>query len=274
MWIQDAWDVRKGRTISIQVRKEIERVKSQFQEIVIYETECFGKLMLIDGVIMLTEFDEFAYHEMIAHVPLHTHPAPGKVLVIGGGDGGTVREVLKHGVREVVLCDIDEEVIKLSQRHLPAISSSLADPRVSIVCRDGTEYIREKPGYYDVIIVDSTDPEGPGEQLFTRRFYENMKEALAPEGIAVTQSESMYYDRKTIRNLFSFNKTLFPVACYYYALVPTYPSGTIGFSLCSRKYHPLENIHPCSISGLRYYSTEIHRASFTLPEFMKEDVGG
>jgi spermidine synthase len=272
MWIQDSWDRRKGRTISIRVKEEIERVRSRYQEIVFYETECFGKMMLIDGVIMLTEFDEFGYHEMIAHVPLHTHPKPEKVLVIGGGDGGTVREVLKHDVGEVVLCDIDEEVVRLSKKHIPGIASSLSDPRVKVVHRDGVEFIKEIESHMDLIIIDSTDPEGPGERLFKKPFYKDIYRALETDGIAVAQSESMFYDRILIKNLFTFHSKIFPITKYFYTLVPTYPSGTIGFSFCSKKYHPCKDVRPCNIDGLRFYTTAIHKASFVLPAFMKEVV--
>jgi spermidine synthase len=273
-WIRDSWDERDGRGISVKVIEECARVKSDFQEIVIYNTEYFGRMMVIDGVIMLTEFDEFAYHEMIAHVPLHVHPDPGNVLVVGGGDGGTVREVIKHPVRNVFLCEIDNEVIRLSKELLPGLSAGLGDPRVHIINEDGARFIKKHKSTYDVIIVDSTDPFGPGEVLFREEFYRDLYSALTDDGIAVTQSESMFYHKEMIKNLFSFNRKIFPLIKYYYTMVPTYPSGMIGFSFCSKQYDPLENVRPCGLSGLAYYTGEIHKAAFELPAFMQSVIRG
>ncbi|MBN2533362.1 MAG: polyamine aminopropyltransferase [Spirochaetales bacterium] len=274
MWIKDSWDEAEGRSISIKVTDECARITSEFQEIVIYNTECFGRMMVIDGVIMLTEFDEFAYHEMITHVPLHVHPDPKNVLVIGGGDGGTVREVMKHSVENVILCEIDKEVIRLSKEFFPDIASGLDDPRVHIINENGASFIKNHKNTYDVIIVDSTDPFGPGEALFREEFYRDIHTALIADGIAVTQSESMFYHKETIERLFSFNRNIFPLVKYYYTLVPTYPSGIIGFSFCSKRYDPLENIRPCIPAGLNYYTGGIHRASFVLPGFMQKVIRG
>jgi spermidine synthase len=272
MWIQDAWDKRKGRTISIKALKKIESYRSKLQTISVYDSVCFGRVLVIDNTIMLTEFDEFAYHEMIAHVALHVHPDPGKVLVIGGGDGGTIREILKHDVKSVVLCEIDEHVIRMSKKHFPKIAAGYADPRVEVVCEDGAEYVRKRPDTFDIIIVDSTDPVGPGEVLFKEPFYRSMFESLTKEGIAVTQSESMFYESGIIKSLFQFNRKIFPIARYYYTLVPTYPSGTIGFSLCSKKYDPVKDIRDNKIPGLRYYNSEVHKAAFVLPQFVADAI--
>lgn len=273
-WIRDSWDESKGRGLTVKVIEECVRVTTDYQEIVIYNTGCFGRMMVIDGIIMLTEFDEFAYHEMITHVPLHVHPDPKNVLIVGGGDGGAVREVIKHTVENIVLCEIDKEVIRLSKEFLPGLAVGLDDPRVHIVNENGAGFIKKYKNTYDVIIVDSTDPFGPGEVLFQEEFYRDMYSALTADGIAVTQSESMFYDKKTIEHLFSFNRNIFPLVKYYYTLVPTYPSGMIGFSFCSKKYDPLDDVRYCTLSGLSYYTEAIHKAAFVLPGFMNNVIRG
>jgi spermidine synthase len=273
MWIDDAWDKKRGRTISIKVKKEIETFKSDFQTISVYETECFGKCLVLDNVIMLTEFDEFAYHEMIVHPAMNVHPSPKRVLVIGGGDGGSIREVLKHDVERVVLCEIDEHVIRLSRKHLPSVASGYDDPRVTIACEDGAAYVRKEKSAFDIIIIDSTDPVGPGEVLFREAFYRDVFAALGEEGIAVAQCESMHYDLGIIKKLLEFNRRIFVNARTYYTLVPTYPSGTMNFLFCSKKLDPIKDMRLNSIRGLRYYSPQIHASAFVLPAFAAEATG-
>lgn len=271
-WIKDNWDVTKGRSIAIKISDHIVSYSSKFQKIDIYDSQSFGKVLTLDDVIMVTERDEFAYHEMIAHVALNVHPNPKKVLVIGGGDGGTAREALKHDVDEVVLCEIDEEMIKVSREHLPFTAACFDDPRLTIDCKDGAKFIKERPNYYDVILVDSSDPIGPAQVLFQEKFYRDMFDALTDDGIVVTQSESMFYDQKIITDLFKFNRQIYPVVKYYYTLVPTYPSGTIGFSFCSKKYDPEKDLNFKNIDGLRYYTNDLHLASFKLPNFMLKQL--
>ena len=238
-WVRDEFAV-KGASLSVKVLKKIDSVKSKFQQIDIYETEKLGKMLMHDDVIMLTESDEFAYHEMLVHVPMHVHPNPKKVLIVGGGDGGTAREVLKHSVDGVDVCEIDGEVIEVCKKHFPSMASSFDDSRVKVFLEDAAEFIKGKEDEYDVILVDSSDPIGPATVLFTEEFYRNLNDALKEDGILATQSESMYYNQDTISQLVAFNKNIFPVLSYYYTLVPTYPSGTIGFSFCSKKYKPSE----------------------------------
>jgi spermidine synthase len=228
-------------------------------------------MLVIDGVTMLTEFDEFAYHEMISHVPLLVHPRPSRVLVIGGGDGGVVREVLKHReVESVHLCEIDEEVVNVCREYLPSQASSLDDPRVKIFCEDGAKFAANHPGSYEVIIVDSTDPFGPGQVLFQKPFFLSVKKALTRQGIAVTQCESIYLHRQVIEGVFSFARKIYPVTGYYFTVVPTYPSGLIGFSFCSLGRDPIKDIgedRAKRLKNLRYYSPGIHRGAFALPRF-------
>jgi len=272
LWIRDNWDQGKGRSVAIKLKCALESFQSRYQKIDVYQTECFGKMLMLDDVIMFTEFDEFAYHEMIAHVALHVHPNPKRVLIIGGGDGGALREVLKHDVEGVHLCEIDEEVINVSKQYFPTLTSGFDDSRLRVYYEDGAKFIKDKRGAYDIIVVDSTDPWGPAEVLFEEEFYRDMHDALTNEGIVITQSESMFYDQDTIQNLFDFNKKIYPIVKYYYTLVPTYPSGTIGFSFCSKKYDPVKYLRAIKIDGLKYYNRDVHNAAFALPNFIKEII--
>jgi spermidine synthase len=183
-----------------------------------------------------------------------------------------VREIVKHSVKTVTLCEIDKEVIRLSREYFPGLVSGLDDPRVHVVYEDGARFMKNHKNAFDVIIVDSTDPFGPGEVLFREEFYRDMYAALTGDGIVITQSESMYYDKKIIEHLFSFNRTIYPIVKYYYTLVPTYPSGIIGFSFCSKRHDPLKNVRPCGLKDLRYYTEKIHKAAFVLPGFMKNII--
>ena len=274
LWYRDSIELGHGCALKIKIRKVLYHERSKFQEIAVMETEKLGKILVIDGITMLTEWDEFGYHEMIAHVPLCVHPKPSRILIIGGGDGGTVREVLKHPeVEKIDVCEIDETVIQVCQKYLPSLASSFDDPRVKIFFDDGARFVTEHPDSYDVIIVDSTDPVGPGQILFQRPFYEDMKKALSEGGIAVTQCESMYLHHDVIKGVFSFAREIYPKLGYYSTLVPTYPSGLIGFYFCSLKYDPLKDLREGKAEGLKdlkYYTPEIHRSSFVLPRFVTE----
>ena len=269
---QEDYEFSKGRALDYKIKKYLYSEKTPFQEIEIFDTEYFGRMFTLDGVVMMSEFDEFAYHEMIAHVPLMSHPNPRRVLVIGGGDGGTIREILKYAsIEEVHLCEIDKRVVELCYEFFPKISNFMKDSKVKHVYDDGIKYIENHKEYFDCIIVDSTDPIGPGEVLFKRPFYEKMYHALRENGICTTQSESFYYHREIIQELFSFIPKIYPNFGYYYTLVPTYPSGVIGFSFCSKGIDPYQfKIDTGKLpKELYYYTPEIHKAAFTLPNFMK-----
>lgn len=268
-WFEEQLEVKKGRTFRIQYKQLLESFRSPFQKIDIYDTLSFGKMLVHDEVVMLTEFDETHYHEMIVHVALNVHPEPRNVLVIGGGDGGTLREILKHKeVRTAHLCEIDEDVIRLSKKHFPNLSTGFDDPRTEVFCEDGAQFIKKYRDFYNVIIVDSSDPIGPAEVLFQEVFYRDMFNALTGDGIVITQSESFLYHKDIIADIAAFSRKIFPHYHYYYTLVPTYPSGVIGFSFCSKKYHPVDDFNPGKIDnlqGLTYYDKNIHKASFALP---------
>ena len=274
LWFQDCIEFGHGCTLSIKIKDVLYHGRSAFQEIAVLNTEKMGRLLVIDGVTMLTEYDEFAYHEMIVHVPLIVHPRPSRVLVIGGGDGGTVREVLKHPEVEAVhLCEIDKGVVDACRKYLPSLASDLDDSRVEIFYEDGAKFVADRSNVYDVIIVDSTDPVGPGQVLFQEPFYADMKKCLTEQGIAVTQCESMYLHRPVIEGVYTFARKLYPKLGYYYTLVPTYPSGMIGFFFCSKRLDPLGDLNEkraTKLRGLKYYSPEIHRAAFALPRFARD----
>lgn len=274
LWFQDCIEFGHGCTLSIKIKNALFHTRSPFQEIAILDTEKMGRLLVIDGVTMLTEYDEFAYHEMISHVPLLVHPKPSRVLVIGGGDGGTVREVLKHpDVESVHLCEIDEAVVRACREYLPSLASGLDDSRVAIFYEDGAKFVADRPNSYEIILVDSTDPVGPGQVLFQEPFYADMKRALTGQGIAVTQCESLYLHRSVIEGVYAFARELYPKLGYYYTIVPTYPSGMIGFFFCSKKLGPLDGLDESRLArlqGLKYYSPEMHRAAFALPRFARE----
>jgi len=249
--------------------------QSEFQEISIVTTEALGRMLLLDGMIMTTERDEFIYHELITHIPLLAHPAPKKVLVIGGGDGGTIREVLKHpSVEKAVLCEIDGDVIDVCKKYLPTIAGKLDDPRVEIVVRDGAAYIAEHKNEFDAILIDSTDPIGPGEKLFTKEFYEGVKAALTENGVMACQSESPVAVPDECRRINSLLRSVFPYVQTYAACVPTYPSGQWSWTFCSKGIRPLDSINDdvamTIAAQARYYNREVHQAVFALPNYMRE----
>lgn len=272
-WFEEQLEVSLGRIFKVKCTNRLESVRSAFQKIDVYETVAFGKMLVHDDVIMVTEKDEAHYHEMIAHVALNSHRCPQRVLVIGGGDGGTMREVMRHPeVRSAHLCEIDGEVVRVCRKHFPDMTRSFDDPRVELFFKDGAEFVRAHRDSYDVIIVDSSDPVGPAEVLFRQEFYQGMHDALRPDGIAVTQSESFQYHAPVIAKVAAFSREIFPIYRYFFSMVPTYPSGLIGFSYCSKKYDPIADFdeqRAAAMEGLRYYNAGIHRASFALPEFTR-----
>ncbi|MBQ1469456.1 MAG: polyamine aminopropyltransferase [Schwartzia sp.] len=262
---------------SIKVDKQLYTGQSEFQRIDIFDSEEFGRVLALDGYVMLTEKDEFMYHEMIVHVPMCVHPNPRKILVIGGGDGGTVRELVKYSsVESVDLVEIDEDVVTACKEYLPQTAGMLEDPRVNTHFEDGLKFIRHHENEYDLIIVDSTDPFGPGEGLFTREFYGNCYKALTDDGIMVNQHESPFYanDAYAMQRAHKQIVNSFPIARVYQAHIPTYPSGHWLFGFASKKYHPYHDVdfEKWKKLGLKlkYYNTNLHSASFALPTYVEE----
>ena len=207
-----------GYGIAIKAGKVLYSKQSEFQKVEVFESEStLGRVLTLDDLMMTTEGDEYHYHEMIAHIPMMHHKNPESVLVIGGGDGGTVREVLKHkSVKKVVLCEIDGLVIDACKEFLPTISCGLSDPRIEIKVEDAIEFIKDKKDEYDIILVDSTDPIGPGEGLFTDEFYTNVKNSLKKGGIMVAQSESPFAQKEAVQKMYKLLKRVFPVFGIYY----------------------------------------------------------
>lgn len=260
--------------ITLKTQRTLMRQKSQYQEVAVIETKQFDRVLLLDGVIQTTVRDEFVYHEMIAHVPLNTHPHPRRVAVIGGGDGGSIREIIKHdSVEKAVLVEIDEQVINASRRHLPEISSGLDDDRVEVLITDGIAHIEASKNTYDVIIIDSTDPVGPAVGLFTREFYGHVFEALTDEGIMVAQTESPFYEPELVQRTFSRVSANFPITRLYLAHIPSYPSGMWSFTLGSKVCDPLAiDGKDMPALGTRYYTPDVHKAAFCLPTFVQKLV--
>ncbi len=261
--------------IGFRVKAVLHREKSDFQEIAVYETEQYGRLLALDDVVMTTDRDEFVYHEMMAHVALAAHPDPRRVLVVGGGDGGVVREVLKHPVEEVHLAEIDGRVVAVCREYFPAIAAGLDDPRVKIFVTDGIAHVREKENLYDVIIIDSTDPIGPAVGLFQEDFYRSVHRALTAGGLFAAQTESPFLNGELIRGMHRFLRGIFPVVRLCLASIPTYPGGLWTITLGSRGPDPREPAPGRAVpGGTRYYSPELHRAAFVLPPFVSALVEG
>lgn len=262
---------------SIQIDKQLHSEQTEFQRIDIFESKEFGRMMVLDGYVMLTEKDEFIYHEMIVHVPMAVHPNPKRVLIIGGGDGGTARELLRYkNVESVDLVEIDERVVNISRKYLPQTACSFDDERLHCYFEDGLKFIRHCNNEYDLIIVDSTDPFGPGEGLFTKEFYGNCYKALKEDGIMVNQHESPFYDEDAFAMQRAHQRIVksFLISRVYQAHIPTYPSGHWLFGFASKKYHPVLDFDAKRWNALglktRYYNANLHNASFALPNYVEE----
>lgn len=258
--------------ITCKISQTVHTEVSQFQKIDIIETNQFGRMLVLDGMVMTTMKDEFVYHEMISHVAMNTHPNPQKVLVVGGGDGGAIRELIKYpSVEKAVLAEIDGRVVELSKQYFPEISCGLHDPRVDIQVVDGIEHVRNHPDTYDVILVDSTEPIGPAEGLFAKEFYHSIYAALKQDGIMVAQTESPFFNQDLIRRVYRDIDTVFPITRLYLANIPTYPSGLWSFTIGSKIYDPLQvSPEQVRVTDTKYYSKDIHRAVFSLPRFVEE----
>lgn len=283
MTLDDKWFIEaseaEGLGLALGVTEKLHEERSEFQTIAVYETTRFGRLMTIDGLVMLTDRDNFIYHEMMSHPVLFTHTAPRRVAIIGGGDCGTLREVLKHReVEEVWQVDIDERVTRVSERYFPELCESNHDPRAHLLFDDGLKWVKDaEPGSVDVIVVDSTDPIGPAEGLFNRAFYADCLRALGEGGLLVQQSESPLLHMKLLKDMhaamrdagFADVRTLqFPQ--------PTYPSGWWTATL-ARKGSNVEGFREADAAELattRYYTADIHRAAFVMPRFFNAEIGG
>lgn len=257
----------------IQYIYEVTRIlyhrRSKFQDIMVFENPFFGKVLVLDGVVQITERDEFFYHEMLVHVVMNSHPNPRRVVVIGGGDGGTVREVLKHRhVEKVYFIEIDEEVINVSKKFFPSVAKGVDDRRVEIQCMDGAEFVKGRRADIDVVIVDSTDIVGFAKSLFTRTFFRTVRNCLTESGMFVTLSESLHFHKEIVREVQQTMKAVFPVVDLYTAPIATYGGNWWSFSVGSKKLDPRE-IRRRGRIRTNYYSSTIHATSF-MPKDMYE----
>lgn len=258
--------------MSFRIKQTLHQQKTQYQQVDVVETNQFGNMLILDGAIMTTEVDEFVYNELITHVAMNTHPNPRQILVIGGGDGGVIREVLRYpGVEKVILCEIDAAVIEAAREYLPTMASRLDDPRVQIEYQDGAAFVKQFENAFDVVIVDSTDPVGPGMGLFKSSFYQSVYRALTEQGMMVAQTESPWYHRNFIRRVYRDIAQIFPITRLYLGQVPTYPSGLWSFTIASKEIDP-KNVDEQELAyyRTRYYHPRLHRALFELPPFVEE----
>lgn len=264
--------------IKIRIKSILHHEHSDYQEITVYDTYEFGNMLVLDQAVMFTDKNEFIYHEMLGLTPVFSHKNPERILIIGGGDGGVVRECLKNPfVKHVDLVEIDKKVVEVSKKFFPIIASRLDDKRVEIIADDGIEFLKRVSDNlkYDIILIDSTDPVGPAEGLFKRDFYESAEKALKDDGIFVAQTESPFYNENLIKDIGKIIRELYRESALYYAMIPVYPSGLWSFTAGSKKYRPQtvnESYGRFDFAelNLKYYSPEIHASSFILPNFIKE----
>lgn len=266
----------KNVKMSIRVNRQLHSEQSEYQRIDVFESPEFGRFLTLDGLMMLTEKDEFIYHEMITHVAMASNPDVKNVLVIGAGDGGTVRELTRYKtIENIDMVEIDRRVVEVCREFLPQTACRLDDPRVNIFYDDGLRFVRGKENRYDLIIVDSTDPFGPGEGLFTSEFYGNCNNALTEKGILVNQHESPYYndDAKAMQRAHRRIREFFDICRVYQAHIPTYPSGHWLFGFASRGVDPLTaDADRWNSLGITtgYYNTELHKGCFAIPNYVKK----
>mmetsp|Transcript_14180 Transcript_14180/g.15362 ORF Transcript_14180/g.15362 Transcript_14180/m.15362 type:complete len:307 (+) Transcript_14180:11-931(+) len=280
-WFAETEAMWPGQKFSIEVDQVLLNGRSGFQDILVFSSKTYGTVLVLDGVIQVTERDEFSYQEMITHLPLFAHPSPKKVLIIGGGDGGVLREVAKHpSVTEIHMCEIDQQVVEVGKAYFRnSLATAFNDPRLTLMFADAAAYLKNEGAtqQYDVIICDSSDPVGPADVLFQPDFFLSMKNALNPvNGIICTQGECIWLHLDLIEKVFGQVKNIFPLVNYAYTTIPTYPSGQIGFmiaSLDSNAALSQPKRDPTEEMGLRYYTKNIHNSAFILPKFAQDRLG-
>ncbi|KAL1531979.1 spermidine synthase [Salvia divinorum] len=275
-----------GESHSLKVEKILFKDKSKYQEVLVFQSSAYGRVLVLDGIVQLTEKDECAYQEMITHLPLCSIESPQNVLVVGGGDGGVLREIARHSsVKLIDICEIDQMVIDVSKKFFPELAIGFEDPRVHLHVGDAIEFLKQTPeGKYDAIIVDSSDPVGPAQELVERPFFETIARALRPGGVLCNMAESMWLHTHLIQDMLTICRDIFKGSVRYaWASVPTYPSGVIGFLLCATEGPPVDFVHPINpiekLDGaldyrreIKFYNSEIHRAAFALPSFVRREV--
>lgn len=267
-------DQNLGFTLKIKAKLLDE--KTPYQHIQVVETERYGRMLILDGVFQTSVKEEWTYHEMISNVPLMSHKNPERVLIIGGGDGGVAREVLRHEtVKQVDLCEIDKRVMEISQKYFPTISKSINEKneKLKVHIGDGIAFVKNVKNFYDVIIIDCSDPIGPGEGLFTREFYEDAKKALRKDGLIVQQTESPLVQQKTVHEVYKAMKDVFTNVNVFLAYIPIYPECLHSFMIASETIDAskaeIKRKHPMP---MKYYNKEIQKSAFVLPEFIKKMI--
>ena len=263
--------------LSIRVDRQLYSVQSDYQRIDVFDSKEFGRVLTLDGYVMMTERDEFIFHEMLVHVPMAVHPNVRKVLIIGGGDGGVVRELSHYPeIESIDLVELDPLLVEVCKKYLPNTSCRMDEKRLHLYCTDALRFVRSKENEYDLIIVDSTDPFGPGEILFTKEFYGNCYKALKEDGIMIHHNESPFYMEEAAwcQRIHKRVCDIFEESAVYQAHLPTYPSGHWLFGFASKKYHPLNDSAPekWNMRGIhtRYYTTRLHQGAFALPAYVEE----
>ncbi|XP_064123107.1 spermidine synthase-like [Macrobrachium nipponense] len=288
-WFTERSPMWPGQAFSLQVKEVLLEEKSPFQSIQVFDSTHYGRVLVLDGAIQCTERDECSYQEMITFLPLNSHPSPKRVLIIGGGDGGVAREVSKHpSVEHIVQCEIDSKVVEACKKYIPSMGCGFSCPKLTLYTGDGAKFLETTNEKFDVIITDASDPvvnadegagtkDGPAASLFNEDYYVKMKEKLAEGGILCCQGENMWLHAELISRLLKKCRSIYPVVDYAYTCTPTYPSGQIGFILCSknpqtkfREPVTIWNDDDVETFSLKYYNADIHRASFIMPTFMRK----
>lgn len=262
------------------IKKSLFKQKSPYQTIEIVDTYDFGRMLVLDGIVNVADKDEFVYHEMMTHVPLFTHPNPKTVLVIGGGDGGIVREIGKHSeIRQIDLVEIDTAVIKAAKHFLPKSALGFREPRLTVYNDDGAEFVKTRgPGVYDLIIIDAPDPIGAATSLYSKKFYKHCFNALKEDGVLTTHAETPSFKKelKILLSIYGKFRTIFPIVELFTASIPSYSIGMWCFILCSKVHHPLDSFKENRVNrkkiNYQYYNSAIHRAAFALPTFLKNEI--
>ena len=276
-WFTEYHTPNAGFTLKI--KKRLYHGKTPYQKIDVFENEDYGKVLILDDLIMITEKDEYVYHEMMTHLSVFTHKNPRKALVIGGGDGGTIRELCKHpGIEHIDQAEIDEVVIDISRRFFPKVASAYDNPKVHLHITDGYKFVEKHHHEYDLIIIDSSEPIGPGKILFGTQFYKYVLNALHPRGIMTAQIGTPFYKPKQVKETFRRLRRVFPIVRPFLAHVPTYADGFWCFAFCSDYYDPLRHFDAQRFESLqlkcKYYNPDVHRGAFLLPEYVARLVAG
>lgn len=277
VWVEEIYEDFCG--VKFKVEQTLFSGKSEFQTVDVVETKGHGKMLLNDGLIMVTERDEFVYHDMISHVPLFVHPNPKSVLIIGGGDGGTAREVLRHqSLERIVQVEIDEMVVDACKQHIPQTACAYDNPRMELIIGDGVKFVEETKENFDVIMVDSTDPIGPAAPLFGPEFYSNIYKILSNDGIVVSQGESPFLMADVQKSMLKVLHDQFEVVKIYNFNNLTYPGGLWSFTFASKGLHPIRDFKPERVDGskleFQYYNKELHTGAFAIPSFQRDNLQG